>query len=167
MINGFTREEIKNSVEYQWRTHQAKSLFIVFGIICVPSLFMTFFYAMANPDYLLVVFLSSAGCLVFFLVSFSSIALFYFLKARYFLKNYKSFDAYEVVLERVSTSWNYRGCIYYSVDIKGPNFNKSVDTNPYFSSGFLSKFLPEDYNNRTVIGLYDENQNKFYIVRKK
>ena len=43
---------------------------------------------------------------------------------------------------------------------------KTVDTNPYFSSSVFSKFSPEEYNNKKVIGLYDDNLEKFYIIKK-
>ena len=40
------------------------------------------------------------------------------------------------------------------------------DTDFYFSSNIFSKFSPEEYNNKKVIGLYDDNLEKFYIVKK-
>ena len=69
---------------------------------------------------------------------------------------------YEVKLDDISTSYLYRGATYYTVTID----NKKVDTNPIFSSSFLSKHSLQDYNNKTVIGLFDKTLNKFYVIRK-
>ena len=97
---------------------------------------------------------------------FGSVSLFYFGKIRYLLKNYQKFASDEVVLDRVSTSYVYRGAIYYTVTVNCDGASKNVDTNPYFSSHFASKFNCEDFNNKKVVGLYDEEKNKFYIVKK-
>ena len=83
-------------------------------------------------------------------------------KMRYLLKNFENMQIYEVKLDNISTSYMYRGAVYYTVTIN----NKKVDTNPIFSSLFLSKHLLNEYNNKTVIGLFDESLNKFYVIRK-
>ena len=81
---------------------------------------------------------------------------------RYLLKNFENMQIYEVKLDNISTSYMYRGAVYYTVTIN----HKKVDTNPIFSSSFFSKHLLEDYNNKTVIGLFGETLNKFYVIRK-
>ena len=77
-----------------------------------------------------------------------------------------NFSCHEVVLDKVVTSLMSRGSIYYKVTIIDGNIKKEIDTNPYFSNYLFSKFLPEDYNNKKVVGLYDKNENKFYIIKK-
>ena len=96
------------------------------------------------------------------LIIFGSFMLYSYSKMIYLLKNYENMQIYEVKLDNISTSYMYRGAVYYSVTIN----NSKVDTNPIFSSSFLSKHLLNDYNNKTVIGLFDESLNKFYVIRK-
>ena len=85
---------------------------------------------------------------------------------RYLLKNYKRFNAYETVLDNVSTSYWYSGAIYYTAIINGNGLSKKVRTNPCFSSHFVSKFKPEDFNNKKVVGLLDEDTGRFYVIKK-
>ena len=81
---------------------------------------------------------------------------------RYLLKNYENMQIYEVKLDNISTSYMYRGAVYYTVTIN----NKKVDTNPIFSSSIFSKYSLNEYNNKTIIGLFDKTLNKFYVIRK-
>ena len=96
------------------------------------------------------------------LIIFGPFMLYSYRKMRYLLKNYENMQIFEVKLDNISTSYMYRGAVYYTVTIN----NKKVDTNPIFSSLFLSKHLLNEYNNKTVIGLFDESLNKFYVIRK-
>ena len=69
-------------------------------------------------------------------------------------------------LDNISTSYAYRGAVYYTVTVNDEGTIRKVRTNPYFSSGTLAKFTLEDYNNKMVIGLYDSQMDKFYIIKK-
>ena len=85
---------------------------------------------------------------------------------RYLLKHYNKFNAYEVVLDNVSTSYWYRGNIYYTVSIIDNGRRVGADTNPCFSNMVFSKFEPKDFNNKKVVGLYDSQMEKFYIIKR-
>lgn len=103
---------------------------------------------------------------IMFGVILGGFSLSYYFKNKYFVKNYMNFSCHKVVLDKVVTSLMSRGSIYYKVTIIDENTKKEIDTNPYFSNYLFSKFLPEDYNNKKVVGLYDKNENKFYIIKK-
>ena len=94
------------------------------------------------------------------------IAAYYLSKMRYLLRHYHNFDSYEVVLNNLSTSYFYRGSIFYTVEIMYEGSKRNVNTNPYFSNFLFSKFSINDFNNTKVVGLYDVNKDKFYIVKK-
>ena len=166
MINNLSLEEIKDSVEYQWRKSQIKTLLGVWIFVAVISLFLPIIYASRDLKLLGLGMSVWLVCLLCYGLLFGGGILFYFLKNRYLLKNYQKFQCYEVVLDRVSTSYMYTRSISYTVDIVDEGTVKAVDTNPYFSSSFFAKFDPDDYNNKKVIGLYDDERNKFYIVKK-
>ena len=157
-----SKEDILNSVEYQWRKHQLVLYFYFWLIISIITIFIPLAIGITNLEYIAVVALSCLGVIIFIFLIFGSFMLYSYSKMRYLLKNYENMQIYEVKLDDISTSYMYRGAVYYTVTIN----NKKVDTNPIFSSSFLSKHLLNDYNNKTVIGLFDESLNKFYVIRK-
>ena len=166
MKNDFTENEIKQSIEYQWRNNQIKILlgiwlFISIAIFIVPLLGMIMELEIIGVTLLIWLFF-----VIMFGVILGGFSLSYYFKNKYFVKNYMNFSCHEVVLDKVVTSLMSRGSIYYKVTIIDENTKKEIDTNPYFSNYLFSKFLPEDYNNKKVVGLYDKNENKFYIIKK-
>ena len=50
--------------------------------------------------------------------------------------------------------------------INDEGVTRQVSTNAYFSSSMFAKFTLEDYNNKKVVGLYDSQMDKFYIIKK-
>lgn len=164
--NDFTKEDIKNSIEYQWRKNSAKWLFGLWGVIAVVMLLGTLIVSLDDIKYiglsfqiwLIVTAIYSALLLPF--------VAFYCYKMIYLLKHYKQFNSYEVILNNVSTSYAYRGAVYYTVTVNEDGGARQVATNPYFSSGVFAKFTLEDFNNKKVVGLYDSQMDKFYIIKK-
>ena len=157
-----SKDDILNSVEYQWRKHQLVLYFYFWLIISIITIFIPLAIGITNLEYIAVVALSCLGVIILIFLIFGSFMLYSYSKMRYLLKNYENMQIYEVKLDDISTSYMYRGAVYYTVTIN----NKKVDTNPIFSSSFLSKYLLNEYNNKTVIGLFDESLNKFYVIRK-
>lgn len=166
MQNNFTQEEIKNSVEYLWRKHQIKSLLIAYLIVAPIVLLICFLTVINDLSYIGIALLVWLFELILTGLIFGGLCLFYYLKIRYLLNNYRSFNAYEVTLDTPSTSFMYKGAIYYKVSFVDNELTKVVDTNPYFSDLLFSKFSPSQFNNKKVIGLYDNNKNIFYIIKK-
>ena len=167
MNNEFTVEEIKNSVDYQWRKWQLKLLLLILLIagVLLLFLFLIIFTSNGGAEFVgigITVWLFTMGVCVSIFLPF---CLFDYCKLRYLLKNYKRFYSYEAVLDNVSTPYWYRGAVYYTVVINGNGLSKKVRTNPCFSSQFLSKFKPEDFNNKKVVGLFDEETDRFYIIK--
>ena len=165
MKNNFTKEDIKNSVEYQWRKTSFCWLLGIWIFIAVVMLFDVLIIGfddikvgMGLQVWLIVMAIYSAIYLPF--------VAFYCYKMLYILKHYTEFDSYEVLLDTVSTSYAYRGAVYYTVAINDEGATRQVCTNAYFSSGMFAKFTLEDYNNKKVVGLYDDQMDKFYIVKK-
>ena len=157
-----SKDDILNSVEYQWRKHQLVLYFYIWLIISIITIFIPLAIGITNLEYIAVVALSCLGVIIFIFLIFGSFMLYSYRKMRYLLKNYENMQIFEVKLDNISTSYMYKGAVYYTVTIN----NKKVDTNPIFSSSIFSKHLLEDYNNKTVIGLFDTALNKFYVIRK-
>lgn len=135
-------------------------------IIAVVTFFITLLISASNIELFGLGILVWLGWIVIFGLIFLSFSLFYYSKTKYLLKNYHNFSSYEVVLDKVLTSYMYRGSVYYTVVINDNGATRNVDTNPYFSSLPMSKFKCEDFNNKKVIGLYDDNMDKFYVIKK-
>ena len=163
MVNNFTKEEIKKSVEYGWRKQQAMIFLFVILIIVVITLFIVLVSCL---NYILLGLQIWIGITLLYSLIFGPFALFYLYKMRYLLRNYSKFNSYEVMLDNVSTSIWYRGAVYYTVNIVDNGRRVSVDTNPYFSNMVFSKFILGDFNNIKVIGLYDSYIEKFYLIKR-
>ncbi|MCI1244348.1 MAG: hypothetical protein LKG11_00075 [Bacilli bacterium] len=165
-----TKEEIKNSVEYKSSMFDAKYALAVFGIISFLGLLVALAVAMANGDLGLEAFKVSliAWAIVeaFFVLAFGSVLLYILNKAHGFLKNYEKYKPYEATLDNPSTSYAFRAsAVYYTVAIDLGTTSKEVKAEPCFSSSMFTKFDIKDFNNKKVLGLYDEKKERFYIIR--
>lgn len=166
MKNDFTENEIKQSVEYQWRNRQIKILLGIWVFISVAFSTVPIMCVIMDFETIGVALLIWLVFVIMFGIILGGFSLSYYFKNKYFVKNYMNFSCHEVVLDKVVTSLMTRGSVYYKVTIYDGNVKKEVDTNPYFSNYLFSKFLPEDFNNKKVIGLYDSQMDKFYIIKK-
>lgn len=166
MKNDFTENEIKQSVEYQWRSSQIKILLGIWLLLSVAIFIVPLIGMIMELEIIGVTLLIWFVFVIMFGAILGGFSLSYYFKNKYFVKNYMNFSCHKVVLDKVVTSLMSRGSIYYKVTIIDENTKKEIDTNPYFSNYLFSKFLPEDYNNKKVVGLYDKNENKFYIIKK-
>ncbi len=166
MKNNFTKEDIKNSIEYQWRKISFCWLIGIWAVITVVMLLGTLIMSLDDIKYIglsLQIWLIATAIYSVILLPFVA---YYGYKMLYILKHYTEFNSYEVMLDNVSTSYAYRGAVYYTVTVNDEGVTRQVSTNPYFSSSILAKFTLEDYNNKKVIGLYDNEMDKFYIIKK-
>lgn len=166
MKNNFTKKDIKNSVEYQWRKNSVKLLFNLWAVIAVVMLFAAFIISFDDIKNISLSFQIWLIVTAIYSAIFLPFIAYYCYKMVYLLKHYEDFYSYEVILDNVSTSYAYKGAVYYTVTVCDEGISRQVSTNPYFSSSIFAKFALEDYNNKKVIGLYDSEREKFYIVKK-
>lgn len=168
-MNNFTKQDIKNSVEYQWRKHQIKLLFYVWLIVVVATfLVVALPVCMVNIEFWDVGLLTWMGAIGVVSIFFAIFMVVYHSKNVYLTKHFAEFSEHEVTLDRVATAnlWRNRGAVYYIVTVTKNGITKNVDTSPCFSSNAFAKFTCDDYNNKKVVGLYDEINNQFYIIKK-
>lgn len=166
MKNNFTREEIKNSLEYRWRKDSVRDFLLIWVIMAVLSLVVMLIFGIKDLGFIFVglqIWLIVMALYGVFLLPFLA---FYCYKMHDLLKRYEHLPSYEVVLDSVSTSYMYRGAVYYTVTICDQGITRRVRTNPLFSSKVSSMFTLEEFNNKTVVGLYDSDKDVFYIVRR-
>ena len=166
MKNNFFEKDIKNSVEYGWRKNTVKGLLIIWAVVAAVLLFAVLIASVGDMQYIglsLEIWLIVVGIYGAALLPFVA---FYGYKMLYLLKHYEQFDSYEVVLDKVSTSYMYRGAVYYTVTVDVDGVSRWVDTNACFSGGVFAKFPLDEYNNKKVVGLYDSQMDKFYIIKK-
>lgn len=167
MKNNFTKEEIKESVEYKWRKSQLKVGLFSWGVFCIISFIVSFFIVLPrNTDYISVGLITWGIWNAILAVIISPFMIYVRCKMSYLLKNYNKFSSYEAVLDNFNMSYLYKGAIYYSVKINIEGNYIVVDTNPYFSNSLFSEISLRDLNNKKVVGLYDDKLNKFYVIKK-
>lgn len=171
MKNNLTKEDIKNSVEYQWRKCSLQLLLFLWGIIVMMTLFIALFETLIGSvdDWEMIGLCFQVWLIVTSLYSvllFMPFAAFYCYKMGYLRRHYGEWKQYEVTLDNVSTSMTHRGAVYYTVALCEEGVARQVCTSPCFSSSIFAHFVLEDYHNKRVIGLYDCKADKFYIVKK-
>ena len=106
MNNVLTKEDIKNSLEYQWRKYQIKVFIIIWAIIVFFTFLVTLVAGLKN---ILLTLKITIGIVVSYSLVFLPFPIYYLYKLVYFLKKAPEFSVHEVILENVSTSFWYRG----------------------------------------------------------
>lgn len=166
-LNSFTVAEIKQSVYYRWRMNNVKICMSIWGVVSAITLLVPLFgIVRSGLESLAIGFTVWGVMMAFYGLIFGAFALHYYSKARFLVKNYKNFKQYEAVLDSPETSYWYRGAIYYNVTIKDGNTSVVAQTNACFSGMLFSKFTLEDYNNKKVVGLFDPESERFYVVKR-
>lgn len=166
MNNSLSKEEIKLSVDYIWRKHLFKTHLIIWGAIELCTLFLSTVRGLFDREVLEIGLSIFAMLSTVYSLIFIPIIIYYGYKMNYLVKNYNKFYMYEVVLNEVSTSYFYRGAVYYCVKFEHNGKSIYVHTSPCFSSHFLSKIKLEEYNNKKVMVLYDSDLDKVYVIKK-
>lgn len=165
-MNNFTADDIKKSVDYQWRMWVAKSTLNIWLSLSAVLFVILFVISARNQDKVMV---NLTQFIVFFVaygLPSVVVALYSFCKAKKLLRNYHYYSQHEVELTSPQNSHLYRGAIYFVVKIKVSTCSLWVRTNPCFSSLLLSKFKLYAYNNQKVVGLYDKVTDKFYVIKR-
>lgn len=166
-MNNLKDEDIKNSIEYNWRIYLRNIYLVILIILYCISLIPAIYILNSEVQNVFDSFLMMLGIpFGIYSVSLLPSILYNQYKANYLLKNYKNMEVFEVLLDHPATSFIHKQCIYYQVSFKQGNKEVSADTNPYFDGGFLTKYSMSDYNNQKVKGLYDPSHDKFYILNK-
>lgn len=166
-----SKDKLKNSIDAKWRVHQVKvflyfSLFILVVIILV-SLFGIVSHSESLTDYF-EVFIQTVGVTVLVYALFLAPFIIYYLY-KYFkiINNQSEYEIYTVTLDNPTTSYFYRGAIYYTVKFTRGSGNKvTLDTKPCFSSGIFSKFPLEEYNNKKVEIIYYPDLDEIIVLGK-
>ena len=161
-----TKDLLKKSMETRWRKYQ-KNIILVIDLIfllVVPLLIIPL-----NPDDLdlgdsIDAFLIALIPLFIVLLPYTIYCIIAYINSYKLLDDYK---IYEVVLDKPSASFMYKGAFYYSINFKNENGeNKTFDT-PAMFGNFLNPFTIEDYNNQTVLIAYSEKKEKVVLLGKK
>ena len=95
MKDNFTKEEIKESVEYKWRKNQIKTSLVSWGVFFILSLIVSFFMVLPGDiDYISIALKTWIIWNVITAVIISPFIIYLRCKMSYLLKNYTSFQTY-------------------------------------------------------------------------
>ena len=98
-----SKDDILNSVEYQWRKHQLVLYFYFWLIISIITIFIPLALAITDLEYIVIIMLYWLGFIIFMLIIFGSFMLYSYRKMRYLLKKYENMQIIEVKLDNIST----------------------------------------------------------------
>ena len=166
-MNGLTKKDIKNSIDFKWRLHNI-AIFILdwtIAVILVALIYLPVFIddikagALGESTKIFLWVVGGLGLI------FSVYPLYNLIVALMFLKKYPKFKLYETTLDKANVSRYYRLNCYYTLEFGDSDGVFTADTNPCFSSALLfAKFKLTDYNNKTVRCLYDSENENVYLV---
>ena len=77
-----SKDDILNSVEYQWRKHQLVLYFYIWLIISIITIFIPLALAITDLEYIVIIMLSWLGYIIFMLIIFGSFMLYSYRKMR-------------------------------------------------------------------------------------
>ncbi len=158
-----TKEQVKHSMEAKWRLHQARLyailLAVILGFFLFAALSSLTLHGFSSKNIETALFACGMAALIFFL-AFAPFVLFYLYRYLSLFRDLETYIIHEVTLERPSTSYWYRGAVYYTVQIE----NQNIDTLPLWSSGIFSQFSLAEYNNRTIKVAYSEALAKLIVL---
>ena len=145
-----TKEMVKNSIEAKWRKNQMSLHGVIALIIFVVIFFSTLVAGLQHGDILLALEVSGIVILIYALL-FGCFILYYAYKYFTLFKDLERYEIYEVILDKPSTSYLYRGAIYYTVSFT-TNKKETItqDTKPFWSSAVFAAFQLEEYNNKKI-----------------
>lgn len=151
-----TKKMIKKSMEAKWR----KRFIVMFAVliaICVPVILGTVGNGESLADMIKILVVPMIPLLLACLYE----------AVRYFMLflHCDSYEIYEVLLDKPTTSLVYRGCVYFTVDIdtkSGMGIYRK--TKPIWSDYPLSKFKAWEYMNSKIHIAYDENRDRIIIL---
>lgn len=151
-----TKEKIQNSIEARWR----KRLIAYCGA-CIGLYVFVVLTAVINHKSLA----DSPGGLAF--PGLVLLIPFFYEIVRYFMlfSRVENYEIYEVLLDRPTTSFWYRGCVYFTVGIdlkRGIGIFRK--TKPIWSDHFLSKFKAWEYMNSKVQIAYDDEKDRMIVL---
>ena len=93
MNNKFTKEEIKNSVEYQWRKLSLKSFIVILAITAILMLFCTLIMSLNDMEYIGVTLQIVLIAIAVFTIIFLPFIVYYLYKMIYILRHYEEFKS--------------------------------------------------------------------------
>ncbi len=164
-----TKEQIENSLEAKWRTRQVYTYAGIFGITVIITLFMELFALMLHgfsKENLSIVLDTFFPVISIFFVVFLPFGIYCQTQYMALFKSLETYTVHEVLLDKPSTAYFYRGAIYYTVSMDIGSRTVKAETKPLFTSGLLSSFPLEEYNNKKIKVAYSETLDKLIVLGK-
>lgn len=157
-----TKEEVKASVEYQWRGQQWKIYMVILAFILIVIFPMCFL----ETDSLEIIGSVFGIVAAIYGVIFLPFILYAVWRQWELAHRFDHYERHRVKLDQPSSSWGYRGAFLYHVRFQDDAGNPiQLDTKPIFSSGFFSACLLEEYNNKTVEIFYDAEKDRVIVSK--
>lgn len=158
--NNFSKEDIKESFEYKDRMARFKVL-LVCTIFEVLALILAVIFAIIDNSADAKVF-TCIFAFLFFIVLMSFISV--LKRVKYLLKNYEKLNSYEVNLQYPRFSIVNQQSMFFRVVTDVDGIKRIADTESIFSPKIKKNFA-EKLVHKRVIGLFDEDKNRFYIIK--
>ncbi|MDE7161624.1 MAG: hypothetical protein K2N65_02565 [Anaeroplasmataceae bacterium] len=173
----YSKQEIKNSLDCKWLLGHIKFCLIFLGIIIGVSFLVTILVFLSDlNDSKLSLSENLFGCLLvagivdgLMICIFLPIIICYLYDYKKVMKLFQTAEPYIVILNQPSTSFFYRGAVYFKLKFTTKNgVTVTVDTQPMWST-YNDYYLEEynKYNNKEVEILYNETEDRAIVLGLK
>ncbi|MDE6660814.1 MAG: hypothetical protein K2J93_03190 [Anaeroplasmataceae bacterium] len=170
----YSREELKQCLECRWRKKQIKLDLMLLGILAAVFLVFGLFELILHlddykdyPDLLWILPTTLVGFLLLIFLFILPWMIYTYTDYKKVLKLSEQAELYDVILDHPSTSWGYRGAVYYTVRFQtNDRENITADTKPLWSS-LPGVFPIEEYNNKKIEILYHKEENRVIVLGLK
>ena len=160
-----TKDQIKNSMEYQWRLSQCRTYLAVWGVALVFGLIGGFSggIKLNSAKDGLFISLVIAGI---FSVPLLPAAFYPLVQIVRLMKQAEKCTVHRVMLDRPATSVMNRGAVYYTVEFTQDGECFIRETKPLWSSAPMARFQLEEYNNKQINILYNRESDQVFVLGK-
>ena len=151
-----TKEMIKNSMEAKYRKSHLKICLIMYGV----ALFGVFGVWACNEPFSEL--FREVGA---YIVAFGLLGCYDGIRYLMLFWRRKSYGIYEVLLDRPTSSWIFKGCVYFTITIELKSGIGIIRrTKAMWSDHPFSKFKAWEYMNSKIHIAYDEERDKMIIL---
>ena len=158
-----TKEQVKGSLEANWRLHQAKLYLVVLAIVAAVSLLVSLLGAAAKGMLDAALWAGGISALIYSVVILPFSA-FSYCKYLRIVNRWEKYESYTVTLDRPGTSYLYNRSVYYTVRFRTDSGKEvTADTMPLWSSAAFALYQLEEYNNKKIRILYDPEEERVVV----
>ena len=159
-----TKQQVMQSLDYQWHRRSANKFLAFWGIVAVVCLVVCMFVVFTDKD-ILFSFVSGVAVAAIFGVAFLPICIYHWAVMSRLTKFANGYVVAQSVLDNPHFTTVKNKCAYFTVTFTDKDGNSvSCDTAALFGNDIWAVYLLSDYTGKTVDIAYNAQLNKVIVL---